>query len=264
MSRESQPTESPNDAEARADFWSIQGDFIYRYRNEPRVRLYVLKEETFLIHLKYSDVTKSTLHWSGRHARRRNWRLLECRFEQALVRPVERFHEVYSFERKTFQRIFVVRWWDWQRFKRQLDQVTCGQKYGRKLVKPLRVEKNPEWKTRDGWKYCAQKQGETRIAAIMFSCSYECCVRKTINIASTIICRLRCVLFAWPFCAWNCLRLAIQRLCPRKINSQTHDWARNCDWCFHHSKLGQQIVFTHFHFAHQSTLMSCLWQQTRS
>ena len=26
-----------DDAEARADFWSIQGDFIYRRHNEPRV-----------------------------------------------------------------------------------------------------------------------------------------------------------------------------------------------------------------------------------
>ena len=33
----SQPTEFTDDAEACADFWSIQGDFIYRRRNEPRV-----------------------------------------------------------------------------------------------------------------------------------------------------------------------------------------------------------------------------------
>ena len=44
---ESQPTESTDDAEARADLWSIQGNFIYRHHNEPRVQLYVLKEETF-------------------------------------------------------------------------------------------------------------------------------------------------------------------------------------------------------------------------
>ena len=56
----SQPTESTDDAEARAEFWSMQGDFIYRHHNEPRVQLYVLKEETFLTPLKYSDVTRST------------------------------------------------------------------------------------------------------------------------------------------------------------------------------------------------------------
>ena len=37
---EAQPTESTDDAEARADFWSIQGDFICRHHNEPRVQLY--------------------------------------------------------------------------------------------------------------------------------------------------------------------------------------------------------------------------------
>ena len=31
---------------------------------------------------------------------------------------------------------------DWRRFKRHPDQIMFGQKYGRKLVKPLRIEKN--------------------------------------------------------------------------------------------------------------------------
>ena len=47
-------------AEALADFQSIRGDFIYRHHNEPRVQLYVPKEETFPIPLKYIDVTRST------------------------------------------------------------------------------------------------------------------------------------------------------------------------------------------------------------
>ena len=33
-SGESQPTETTVDAEARADFWSIQGDIIYRHHSE--------------------------------------------------------------------------------------------------------------------------------------------------------------------------------------------------------------------------------------
>ena len=57
---ESQPTETTDDAEARADFWSIQSDFICRHHSEPRVQLYVPKEETFPIPLKYIDVTRST------------------------------------------------------------------------------------------------------------------------------------------------------------------------------------------------------------
>ena len=57
---ESGPEESTDDAEDRADFWSIQGDFIYRHHNEPRVQLHVPKEETFHVPLKYIDVTRST------------------------------------------------------------------------------------------------------------------------------------------------------------------------------------------------------------
>ena len=57
---ESQPTESTDDVEARSDFWSIQGDFIYRHHNELRVQLYVPKEETFRTPLEYIDVTRST------------------------------------------------------------------------------------------------------------------------------------------------------------------------------------------------------------
>ena len=55
-SGESQLAELTDDAEARADFWSIQGDFIHRHHNELRVQLYVPKEETFPIPLKYIDV----------------------------------------------------------------------------------------------------------------------------------------------------------------------------------------------------------------
>ena len=57
---ESQPTESRDDAEARADFLSIQGDVIYRHHNEPWVHLYVPKDETFPIPLRYIDVTRCT------------------------------------------------------------------------------------------------------------------------------------------------------------------------------------------------------------
>ena len=48
-SDEPQPAETKEDAEARNDFWSIEGDFIYRHHVEPRVQLYVPKEESFPI-----------------------------------------------------------------------------------------------------------------------------------------------------------------------------------------------------------------------
>ena len=44
----------------REDFGSVQGDIINRHHNEPRVKHYVPKEETFHIPLKYIDVTRST------------------------------------------------------------------------------------------------------------------------------------------------------------------------------------------------------------
>ena len=57
---------------------------------------------------------KVYLHWSGRHARETCRWLLECRFEQKLVRFVSRFHEVHSIQRKTSQGTCVVRGGDWQ------------------------------------------------------------------------------------------------------------------------------------------------------
>ena len=54
------PEETKDEAETQEDFWSIQGDFIYRHHIEPRVQLYVPKEESFLIPLKYIDVIRST------------------------------------------------------------------------------------------------------------------------------------------------------------------------------------------------------------
>ena len=48
------------DGEAKSDFWSISGDFIYRHHVEPRVKLYVPTEESFLIPVKYIDVNRTT------------------------------------------------------------------------------------------------------------------------------------------------------------------------------------------------------------
>ena len=46
--------------EAKNDFWSIAGHFICRNHVEPRVKLYMPKEESFPIPLKYIDVTRTT------------------------------------------------------------------------------------------------------------------------------------------------------------------------------------------------------------
>ena len=55
------PHDSPPDAcEAINDFWSMSGHFIYRHHVEPRVKLYSPREESFLIPLKYIDVSRTT------------------------------------------------------------------------------------------------------------------------------------------------------------------------------------------------------------
>ena len=58
--KEFQPEETKDDEEIPKDFWSIQGDFIYRHHIEPRVQLYVPREESFPMPLKYIDVIRST------------------------------------------------------------------------------------------------------------------------------------------------------------------------------------------------------------
>ena len=57
---EFQPEETEDDEEIHEGFWSIQGDFIFRHHIEPRVQLYMPREESFPIPLKYNDVTRST------------------------------------------------------------------------------------------------------------------------------------------------------------------------------------------------------------
>ena len=50
----------PDAGEARKDFWSMSGNFIYRHHVEPRVKLHSPREESFPIPLKYIDVSRTT------------------------------------------------------------------------------------------------------------------------------------------------------------------------------------------------------------
>ena len=50
----------PDAGEARNDFWSLSGNFIYRHHVELRVKLYSLREESFPIPLKYIDESRTT------------------------------------------------------------------------------------------------------------------------------------------------------------------------------------------------------------
>ena len=109
---ESQPTELKDDAEARADFWSIQGDFIHRHHNEPRVQINEPKEATFPIPFIYFFKMWPDLRiliWTS-SMKKRNHNYWNVRFEQKLVRLMERFHKFYIIEGKTSQGMYVVRW----------------------------------------------------------------------------------------------------------------------------------------------------------
>ena len=53
-------TQCRDDEEGKSHFWSITGDFIYRHYVEPRVKLYVPKEEILLTPTKYIDVTRTS------------------------------------------------------------------------------------------------------------------------------------------------------------------------------------------------------------
>ena len=50
----------PDASEARNDFWSMSGSFIYRHHVEPRVKLHSAREESFPIPLNYIDVSRTT------------------------------------------------------------------------------------------------------------------------------------------------------------------------------------------------------------
>ena len=50
----------PDAGEAINGFWSMSGNFIYRHHVEPRVKLYSPKEDSFLVPLKYIDVSRTT------------------------------------------------------------------------------------------------------------------------------------------------------------------------------------------------------------
>ena len=92
----------------RKDFRSIQGDFIYRHHNEPRVQLCVPKEETFTI-TTIHGCKQRYLHKSGCAARKTYRWLMECDRELKFIRFLGRIHNVHFSERETFTGIHVVR-----------------------------------------------------------------------------------------------------------------------------------------------------------
>ena len=121
------------------DFWSIQGSFICRHHNESRVQLYVSKEETFPIPLKYIDVTRST-HTDLDVLQEKRiddyWHVDENRNLSNSWRGFTKF----TLLKKNLQKDILGLVGDWRKFNRPPVQIMYDQKFGRELVKPLRIE----------------------------------------------------------------------------------------------------------------------------
>ena len=96
-----------DDAEAKHDFWSTTGDFIFRHHVEPRVKLYVPKEESFPIPLKYIDVTRNT-HTSLDFLMEKIMMLIGTWMEIVNCQT-HGLHKIYFTERKATLRIYMVR-----------------------------------------------------------------------------------------------------------------------------------------------------------
>ena len=107
-SERSQPTEAHDDAEARNDSGSIDGDLIHRHHTEPRVHLYVPREETFPIPLKLHWRDQDNTHTNLDVLQEKRQRLLDRRVGSRLIGTLYQFHAVYNVEWKTSSRIFVV------------------------------------------------------------------------------------------------------------------------------------------------------------
>ena len=125
---------SPDDGEARNDFWSISGIYIYRHLVEPRVKLYVPREESFPIPLPCNKNELGCDVWTPHR------RSLEYRRKPRLFRFVDRIHTIHHIGRKTSRWIHVVQGGDWQNGRQHPGQVIYGQKSGKQW------EETPSWR----------------------------------------------------------------------------------------------------------------------
>ena len=104
-----QPHDSlPDAGEAINDLWSTSGNFIFRHHVEPRVKLYSPREESSQFH--WSTLTSPEPHTHTWMLSRRNASMIiGISMGQEICRILGQIHSVYSIERKTSNRIYVVR-----------------------------------------------------------------------------------------------------------------------------------------------------------
>ena len=135
---------SLHDGEARNDFWSISGNFIYRHHVEPRVKLYVSREESFLIPLKYIDVTRATntsLDVILEKISMFVGTLMEI--ENCQIRGQVSQDSPYWMKNHRMDTHGPGR--DWQENKRPPDQPLCGQRFGKDMSEASKHKEKQKW-----------------------------------------------------------------------------------------------------------------------
>ena len=103
------------------------------------------RKEIFRIWKMWKHWTHQKFIWSGLHARKTCWWLLKCRFDQS---ESWKGFTKFTLREKILPKDICGPGEDWPKFKRLPDKIMCGQKYGPKLVKPLRIEKNKNGKSK--------------------------------------------------------------------------------------------------------------------
>ena len=134
-----------DDGDARNDFWSISRNYIYRHHVEPRVRLYVPREESFPIPQRYIDVTRAPWMWCLNAA---------CTIigisketETCQTRGLDS-HDSPHWT-KNLQMGFHSPRGVWRRSKRHPGPITCGQRYGKTCQKQRNEKKNKSGPSRN-------------------------------------------------------------------------------------------------------------------
>ena len=140
-SGESWRAEPTDDAKARADFWSIRGYFIYRHHNEPRVQLYVPKEETCPSHwlaLMLQGLLILIWMWYKRRVLTIVGMSIQANICQIFWWGFTKF--IHSIEREASKRIHVVRR-ETDKDPNKYKTRSCMARNLEKMVKPLRMQK---------------------------------------------------------------------------------------------------------------------------
>ena len=114
--------------ETKHDFWSITREFIFRHHVVPRVKLYVPREESFPIPMKYIDVTRTTQTSLDVLLETKFWWQLERGWRKRIVRCMDRLHKIHLIERKATWWIHVV-WEETYEETNNLSSWWCVAKY---------------------------------------------------------------------------------------------------------------------------------------